>query len=97
MLRLTSGAAAVLAEARLRKGLGRDMAVRISPALSNDGRFPRYELHFTPAPRPDDVEVVRGAARVFLAAEVVQPLASAVLDTDEGGNLVLKRGAAGAD
>lgn len=96
MLTLTTGAAAVLEETRSTSGVGNEMAVRISPRSSNDGQFPGYELHFAPAPAPDDVVLVSAGTRLFLAAEVVQPLAGAVLDAeeaDDGRQLVLRRGA----
>lgn len=94
MLTLTTGAAEVLADARTRNGLGNDMTLRISAGSSSNGRAAAYQLHFTPAPRPDDVVVATDGIRLFVAADAVDSLTGAVLDAEDaedGRKLVLKR------
>lgn len=94
MLTLTPGAAAVLAEARDQNGLSEEVGLRISAGPSSNGQAAAYELRFAAEPNPDDLVVDSGGTRLFVAAEVAQPLETAVLDaqeTDQGRKLVLKR------
>lgn len=98
MLEVTAGAAAVLDDTRTKNGLPDDVAVRISPGGSDNGRAQAagYELRFATKPQDGDVVLDSGSTRVFVAPEVAEPLGAAVLDaeqTAEGPKLVLKRNA----
>lgn len=94
MLKLTERAAAVLAETRSENGLPDHAGVRISGGASKNGQSLSYELRFTGEPAPDDIVVTTGPTSLFVAADVAQPLETAVLDAEEttsGEKLVLKR------
>lgn len=94
MFELTSRAAAALAETRAQSGLGETIAIRISASESSNGSSAGYQLRFASHPSPDDLVMETGGTRVFLAAELAEPLEAAVLDTvatEEGERLVLKR------
>jgi Fe-S cluster assembly iron-binding protein IscA len=91
---LTSRAAAALAQNRAQIGLGDTIAVRISASESGNGPSAGYQLRFASHPAPDDVVMETAGTRVFLAAELAEPLDAAVLDavdTEAGERLVLKR------
>lgn len=94
MLELTPGAAAVLAHSKAQSGLGDDIAIRISGADSSNGGAAAYRVRFESHPSPNDLVVETAGTRVFLAAELVEPLQAAVLDvedTPQGTKLVLKK------
>lgn len=94
MITLTEGAAAVLEETRAKSGLPDGVAVRISSGASDNGEAAAYKLRFAAEPFPDDLVVGTGTTRVFVAADVAEPLGAAVLDaeeTAEGCKLVLRR------
>lgn len=93
MFELTNRAAASLAETRAKNGLG-DIAIRISASESGNGSAAGYQVRFASHPAPDDVVTESAGTTVFLAAELAEPLDTAVLDTvdtAEGERLVLKR------
>jgi Fe-S cluster assembly iron-binding protein IscA len=98
MFELTSRAAAALAQNRARSGLGDGIALRISASESGNGTSAGYQLRFASHPAPDDVVMETAGTKVFLSAELAEPLDAAVLDavdTADGQRLVLKRRAAG--
>jgi Fe-S cluster assembly iron-binding protein IscA len=91
---LTSRAAAALAQNRAQIGLGDTIAIRISASESGNGSSAGYQLRFASHPAPDDVVMETAGTKVFLAADLAEPLDAAVLDavdTDEGERLILKR------
>ena len=93
-MELTDRAAAALAASRAQSGLGETIAVRISAAESGNGSSAGYQLRFASHPAPDDVVTESSGTKVFVAAELAEPLEAAVLDavdTDEGQRLLLKR------
>jgi Fe-S cluster assembly iron-binding protein IscA len=90
---LTSRAAAALAQRRALSGLAETIAIRISTSDSENGSGPGYKLRFASHPLPDDLVVESAGNRVFLAAELAEPLGGSVLDvvdTPQGPHLVLK-------
>ena len=94
MFELTSRAAAALAQNRAQIGLGDTIAIRISASESGNGSSAGYQLRFASHPAPDDVVMETAGTKVFLAADLAEPLDAAVLDavdTDEGERLILKR------
>jgi Fe-S cluster assembly iron-binding protein IscA len=91
---LTSRAAAALAQNRAQIGLGDTIAIRISASESGNGSSAGYQLRFASHPAPDDVVMETAGTKVFLAAELAEPLDAAVLDavdTGAGERLILKR------
>lgn len=98
MFELTSRAAAALAQTRAKSGLGDAIAIRISTSESSNGSSAGYQLRFASDPAPDDVVVESSGTKVFVAAELAEPLEASVLDaveTAEGERLVLKRRSSG--
>ena len=94
MFQLTNRAADALAASRAKNGLGDTIAIRISASESGNGTSAGYQLRFASHPAPDDVVVESAGTKVFLAAELAEPLGAAVLDaeeTTEGERLILKR------
>lgn len=97
MFELTSRAAAALADARARKGLADKTAIRISASKSGNGSSATqrgYQLRFASRPAPDDLMVEQAGTKVFLAADLAEPLEASVLDmvdTERGKRLVLRR------
>ena len=94
MFELTSRAAAVLAQSRARNGLEETVAIRISASESGNGSSAGYQVRFASHPAPNDVVMESAGTRVFLAADLAEPLGAAVLDaedTAQGQMLVLKR------
>lgn len=89
MLHVTSTAAMALADARAEKGLPEHFGVRISSAGSNG--HTAYQLGFVEEPLADDDVTETDGTRVFVAAEVVEPLDGAVLDVAETGRLTLTK------
>jgi Fe-S cluster assembly iron-binding protein IscA len=85
MLTLTDRAAAVLADARDRRGLSEDVGVRISAEPKN-GTEPSYRLTFVGEPSPEDVVVLPGTISIFVAADVANRIQGAVLDVDDRGD-----------
>jgi Fe-S cluster assembly iron-binding protein IscA len=91
---LTSRAAAALAETRAQSGLGDTIAIRISASESGNGSSAGYQLRFASHPAPSDLVMESAGTRVFLSAELAEPLDASVLDaedTTQGPRLVLKR------
>ena len=98
MFELTSRAAAALAQTRAQSGLGDTIAIRISPSESGNGSSTGYQLCFAAHPAPNDLVVESAGTRVFVAAEVAEPLEASVLDTvdtADGQRLILKRRSSG--
>jgi len=93
MLALTPRALAVLSDSLTDRGLPGNVGVRISAGGSN-GESAAYQVRFAEDPAPDDLVIDSGGPRIFVAAEVVEPLDSAILDAEEtaqGRKLVLRR------
>ena len=97
-MELTNRAAAALAASRAQSGLGDTIAIRISASESGNGSTAGYQLRFASHPAPDDVVTESSGTKVFMAAELAEPLQTAVLDavdTEEGQRLILKRRSSG--
>ena len=94
MFTMTSRAAAALAENRARIGLDDSTPIRISPSESGNGSSANYQLRFASRPAPHDVVTESAGTTVYMAADLVEPLKTTVLDvksTPQGTTLVLKR------
>jgi Fe-S cluster assembly iron-binding protein IscA len=94
MLQMTNTAATTLAKERAQLGLPDHYGVRIFPSdnLTNGGR-PAYKFAFVEEPEGDDQVGEATGTRFFVAPEIADPLANAVLDaqeTERGPALVLK-------
>lgn len=93
MFEVTSRAAAALANSRTKIGLDETIAIRISASESGNGSSAGYQLRFASHPSAGDVVLESAGTKVFLAAELLEPLESSVLDTVEttqGERLILK-------
>jgi Fe-S cluster assembly iron-binding protein IscA len=91
MLQLTSAAAAQIAEARESRGLSDSFGLRLF-GESQPGGGISLGLTFAEVPGEDDLVTEQEGTRMFVAPEVVDPLAMATLDaeeTPEGMKLVL--------
>jgi Fe-S cluster assembly iron-binding protein IscA len=92
MLALTPRALAVLADTLTERGLPGNVGVRISAGGSN-GEGAGYQLRLAEDPAPDDLVIDSGGPRIFVAAEVVEPLEAAILDaqdTPHGRKLIVR-------
>ena len=91
MLQLTHAAAAQIAEARRTQGIPETFGLRVFGQPQSGGDM-ALGLAFAEVPAEDDQVTEQEGTRVFLAPEIIEPLASAALDveeTPEGGKLVL--------
>ena len=100
MLQVSNSAVAALEEARSAQQVPAEHGVRIStqPSLEDPSSV-ALALGFTDAPADDDLVTEQGGTRLFVAAELAEPLAETVLDVEdgpEGAELVLRPQAAGA-
>jgi Fe-S cluster assembly iron-binding protein IscA len=93
MLQVTSNAAATLADARSQIGLPGHFGVRIFRGVTPEAKSV-FEFDFVEEPQEGDQVGKTEDTRFFVAPEVAEPLAHALLDaeeTDQGRQLVLKR------
>ena len=91
MLQLTSAAASQLAQARESQGLPDTFGLRVF-AEPEPGGGVSLGLAFAEVPAEDDQVSEQEGTRIFIASEVVEPLATATLDveeTPEGAQLIL--------
>lgn len=91
MLQLTSAAAAQIAEARESRGLPDSFGLRLFGESQPEGGI-SLGLTFAEVPGEDDLVTEQEGTRMFVAPEVVEPLATAALDAEEtpdGMKLVL--------
>ena len=91
MLQLTSAAATQLAQARESQGLPETFGLRVFAEPQPDGGV-GLGLAFAEVPAEDDQVSEQEGTRIFVAPEVVEPLATAALDveeTAEGVKLIL--------
>jgi Fe-S cluster assembly iron-binding protein IscA len=91
MLQLTSAAAAQLVQARELQGLPETFGLRVFGEPQPNGEI-SLALTFVEVPAEDDQVSEQEGTRVFVAPEVVEPLATAALDveeTPEGVKLIL--------
>lgn len=91
MLQLTSAAATQLAHARESQGLPDSFGLRVFGEPQPGGGV-SLGLAFAEVPAEDDQVTEQAGTRIFLAPEVVEPLATAALDveeTPEGVKLIL--------
>ena len=91
MLQLTHAAATQVAQARESQGLPDTFGLRIYGEQKSGGGM-SLSLAFAETPAPDDQVTEQQGTKLFLAPEVVEPLAAAALDvqeTPDGAALVL--------
>jgi len=91
MLQLTVRAATLLKQERSQRGVPESFGLRIAQSES-DSRSPVH-LEFTEAPAPGDEVSETNGLRLFVAAEIAEPLTEQAIDTkesDEGANLVIR-------
>jgi Fe-S cluster assembly iron-binding protein IscA len=91
MLQLTSAAATQLAQARESQGLPDSFGLRVFGEPQPGGGV-SLGLAFAEVPAEDDQVSEQAGTRLFVAPEVVEPLATAALDveeTPEGVKLIL--------
>jgi len=91
MLQLTHAAAVQVAEARQAQGLPESFGLRLFGEPRSAGEM-ALGVTFAAVPAEDDEVTEQEGTRLFLAPEVVRPLATAALDieqTAEGPKLVL--------
>jgi Fe-S cluster assembly iron-binding protein IscA len=92
MLQVTAAAAAELAEIRRERGIPDTVGLRVYSEAHADGER-AMALGFTEAPAGDDVVTEQQGTQVYVAAEMVEPLAEAALDladTPDGPTLTLR-------
>ena len=91
MLQLTSAAATQIAQARESQGLPDTFGLRVFGEQQPGGGL-SLNLAFAELPAEDDHVSEQEGTRIFVAPEVVEPLATAALDveeTPEGAQLIL--------
>lgn len=91
MLQVTSAAATQIAQARESQGIPDTFGVRVFGEPQPNGGI-SLGLVFAEVPAEDDQVTEQEGTRIFVAPEVVEPLAAAALDveeTPEGAKLVL--------
>lgn len=95
MLKISTQAATVLTEARATAELPNDYGLRLSAASSAEG--PRLGIAFVPEPAAGDQVSEQEGIKVFVAPDVAEPLADAVIDVQpgEGGPELILRPQAG--
>lgn len=94
LLQLTSRAAAFVAFARFETGLPPHYGLRISRRYGLDSQRPALDLDFVEDPHEGDQVGESEGTRVFVAPDIAEPFADALLDveeTAEGHQLVLRR------
>lgn len=79
MLHLSESAVMVLAAAKRQYGIPLEYGIRVSGAPTPEGEL-GVRINFTDGPDDGDVVDEQHGATVFVAAEVVEPLADAELD-----------------
>lgn len=91
MFTLTPAAAAELAQFRESRGIPDTAGIRASAEPADDGQL-RVALAFSEVPAEDDQVTEQQGTRLFVAANLVEPLAETALDvaqTPEGPQLLL--------
>lgn len=94
MLKVTSEAAAVLKAARNDVGASPEAGLRIrrAEAAQDGSKSIAVALAFIDQPDPDDQTVEEDGLKVYVAGDLVEPLAAKTLDvrsTEQGAELVL--------
>lgn len=82
MLQLTAAAAEELSEIRRQRGIPENVGLRVYTEAHGDGER-AMALGFAEAPASDDVVTEQQGMQVFVAAEMVEPLAESALDIAE--------------
>ena len=91
MLQVTARAATLLKEARSQRGVPESFGLRIAQPVS-DSQSPVH-LEFTEGPAAGDEVSEANGLRLFVAAEIAEPLTEQAIDTQEtpsGANLVIR-------
>lgn len=82
MLKISSRAADVLMEARSAAELPQEYGLRLSATASAEG--PRLGIGFVPGPAAGDQVSEQEGMKVYVAPEVAEPLADALIDVQPG-------------
>jgi Fe-S cluster assembly iron-binding protein IscA len=88
---VTARAATLLKQERSQRGVPESFGLRIAQSES-DSRSPVH-LEFTQEPAPGDEISETNGLRLFVAAEIAEPLTEQAIDTkqsDHGANLVIR-------
>ena len=91
MLQVTARAATILKEARSQRGVPETFGLRVAQPTSNS-QSPVH-LEFTEQPAPGDQVSEANGLRLFVAAEVAEPLDEQAIDAqgaEPGSDLVLR-------
>ena len=91
MLQVTARAATILKEARSQRGVPETFGLRIAQPTPNS-HCPVH-LEFTEAPAPGDLVSETNGLRLFVAAEIAEPLTEQAIDAqaaEPGSDLVLR-------
>lgn len=83
MLRLSENAAAVLENVRAAEGVPESYGVRLSGGQEPDGSI-MISLAFIESPEEADQVTEQSGTDVYVAAEVAEPLSTAVMDVQDG-------------
>jgi iron-sulfur cluster assembly protein len=92
LLQLTDSAVTALEDARAGQGVPEDHGVRIGTQADDDGQ-PAIALGFVEAPVEGDQLVEQDGTKVFVAPELIEPLAEMVVDvedTPQGAQLAIR-------
>lgn len=93
MLSMTSSAADAVNEICEERGLPIDVGVRVYNAARNNGQG-EVQMAFVAEPMAGDAVTEAEGRRLFLAPDVAEPLADAVIDaleTPQGKQLILRQ------
>jgi iron-sulfur cluster assembly protein len=81
MLQLTQHAASVLRDARAEQQVPEHFGLRVT-ARGDDGQGARIQLNFAEQPAEGDQVSERDGVKLFVAAEVADPLSDLAIDVD---------------
>ena len=91
MLQVTARAATILKEARSQRGVPETFGLRVAQPTSNSQSS--VHLEFTEQPAPGDQVSEANGLRLFVAAEIAEPLTEQAIDAqgaEPGFDLVLR-------
>lgn len=91
MVRISSGAVALLEESRREQGIPESQGVRVYGEFDSEVGL-QVRLAFTEDPRQGEEVIEQDGTEFYIAPEVVEPLQGAVVDVadEDGSQLVLR-------
>ena len=93
MLQVTARAATILKEARSQRGVPETFGLRVAqPTPSSNSQSPVH-LEFSEEPAPGDQVSEANGLRLFVAAEIAEPLSEQAIDAqgaEPGSDLVIR-------